>query len=249
MKVFITVFTFILTGQLFSQSPQKLTLYFKSNKDQVETKAFSILQQTFKGKSVHILSVYAFADTIGSVQSNQSLSNRRLSATLNCLKTLNLIPDSTFAKGEISAFDLASARRVDIYYQEAIPPIQSTQTPSPKFSITNSDKESAIVLDVKFFGGTADMFPESLPEVDRLFEFLKENQKVTALIRGHVCCMDDYELSVKRAKAVYDALVVKGIDSKRLTFKGFSNTIPVKTPELTEEDRQLNRRVDVVFHR
>jgi outer membrane protein OmpA-like peptidoglycan-associated protein len=58
-------------------------------------------------------------------------------------------------------------------------------------------------------------------------------------------CFDDHNLSVSRALAVYTYLAQKGIDRSRLTFKGFSNTLPVVFPEITDEDRTKNRRVDV----
>jgi flagellar motor protein MotB len=55
------------------------------------------------------------------------------------------------------------------------------------------------------------------------------------------------EVSEKRAKAVYDYLTKNEIDSSRLNFKGFSNTIPLIYPEITDEDSQRNRRVDIIF--
>jgi flagellar motor protein MotB len=54
-------------------------------------------------------------------------------------------------------------------------------------------------------------------------------------------------LSVQRASAVYDILIKDGIEPSRLDFKGFSNSLPIVSPEYTEEERQQNRRVDVVF--
>jgi flagellar motor protein MotB len=42
-------------------------------------------------------------------------------------------------------------------------------------------------------------------------------------------------------------LIKKGIHPDRLDFKGFNRTVPVVYPEVTEEDQQRNRRVDVVF--
>ena len=59
--------------------------------------------------------------------------------------------------------------------------------------------------------------------------------------------MDDYEISFLRAKAVNDYLIRRGISENRLGYEGYSNTIPLVTPELTEEDQQRNRRVDVIF--
>jgi len=40
-------------------------------------------------------------------------------------------------------------------------------------------------------------------------------------------------------------LVKNGIESNRLSYRGFARTRPLADPELTEEDRQKNRRVEI----
>ena len=81
----------------------------------------------------------------------------------------------------------------------------------------------------------------------RLYDFLAENNEVYAFIRGHVCCAQDPELSTARAYVVYSTLLRKGIPVERISYQGFSNTIPAVYPEITDEDRQRNRRVDVLL--
>ena len=51
------------------------------------------------------------------------------------------------------------------------------------------------------------------------------------------------ELSGKRAKAVYDYLLAKGIDKERLSYKGFGMLKPL-AENTTEENRALNRRIE-----
>ncbi len=79
---------------------------------------------------------------------------------------------------------------------------------------------------------------------------MQKNKTVNAFIRGHVCCtggdIGDYYSNL-RAKAVFDFLTTNGIAEDRLSYLGFGNRLPLVTPELTEEDQQRNRRVDVVF--
>ena len=50
-------------------------------------------------------------------------------------------------------------------------------------------------------------------------------------------------LSNNRAKSVYDYLINKGIDSKRLSFIGYGDTKPRKTND-TVEGRAKNRRTE-----
>ena len=56
---------------------------------------------------------------------------------------------------------------------------------------------------------------------------------------------DDYNLrlSDNRAKSVMDYILSKGIDPKRIVSKGYGETKPV-APNDTDENRQLNRRVE-----
>lgn len=67
-------------------------------------------------------------------------------------------------------------------------------------------------------------------------------------IEGHTddTGKDDFNmaLSEKRAKAVADFFVSKGIDASRLTVKGYGKTQPKYTND-TEENRQKNRRVEI----
>jgi len=98
--------------------------------------------------------------------------------------------------------------------------------------------------------------PESEETLQKLYEVLKDNPNIKISIEGHVCCIrdaDDAEdidtheqtLSLNRAKAIYDYLVNKGIDPKRLTYVGFGRRRPVVENEQSEEDAEKNRRVEI----
>jgi outer membrane protein OmpA-like peptidoglycan-associated protein len=62
---------------------------------------------------------------------------------------------------------------------------------------------------------------------------------------GHGSAEYNQRLSENRAKAVVDYLVSKGIDPKRLHYKGYGKSQPVDT-NTTDEGRAHNRRVE--FH-
>jgi outer membrane protein OmpA-like peptidoglycan-associated protein len=87
----------------------------------------------------------------------------------------------------------------------------------------------------------------SLVELDKLYQLLAENPNLKLLISGHTdnvgAPADNLKLSLNRAKAVVDYLVGKGIDIKRLTWKGFGETKPISDNK-TEEGRALNRRTE-----
>jgi outer membrane protein OmpA-like peptidoglycan-associated protein len=68
-------------------------------------------------------------------------------------------------------------------------------------------------------------------------------------IRGHVCCGPSEKISKKRAKNVYDYLLHLGVPEKQMSYRGYSDLMPFAFPEKTEEDENLNRRVDFLIHR
>lgn len=93
----------------------------------------------------------------------------------------------------------------------------------------------------------ASLKQESFSELNRVIDFLNINPTVSIEISGHTDAVgsesDNLKLSNDRAKAVMDYLVTKGIDSSRLTFKGYGKSIPVASND-SEEGRALNRRVE-----
>jgi outer membrane protein OmpA-like peptidoglycan-associated protein len=104
-----------------------------------------------------------------------------------------------------------------------------------------------VVLPIQFIGDKNQIKKESQPYLNHLTETLKTYPNLTVHIRGHVCCGNNMRISKARAKTVYKYLIENGIEKSRLTFKGYSNTQPIRFPELTSEDRSTNRRVDVIF--
>jgi len=85
---------------------------------------------------------------------------------------------------------------------------------------------------------------------------MAENPTLEIEIHGHICCMAGPEdgldidtktedLSVNRARAIYEYLIKNGIEPQRLKYKGFGHSRPLIYPEDTEERRTTNRRVEI----
>ena len=97
----------------------------------------------------------------------------------------------------------------------------------------------------------ADIRPESKDNLEYAATILKENPSIKVEIQGHTDSVgtDEYnlKLSDRRAAAVVNNLVkTAGIDSLRLTAKGYGESKPV-APNKTEEGRARNRRVEFVI--
>ena len=104
------------------------------------------------------------------------------------------------------------------------------------------------VLENIFFDyDKATLLQQSYHELQRLIAILKEHPTMRIEVRGHTDGHGSVEynqrLSENRAKAVVDHLVSKGIDAKRLQYKGFGKSQPIDS-NITEEGRARNRRVE-----
>ena len=88
---------------------------------------------------------------------------------------------------------------------------------------------------------------ESRAELMKLVRFMKRNQRLVAEISGHTDSRGsekyNQELSEKRAKSVYDFLIMHGISVDRLTYKGYGESKPVATNK-TAKGRAQNRRTE-----
>ncbi len=101
-----------------------------------------------------------------------------------------------------------------------------------------------IFFDVSKF----ELKPDSFVALEKLIELLKTNLGVKLLISGHTDNIGNEKenqiLSEKRANAVMNYLVFKGITKERLQTIGLGSSKPL-APNTSEENRQLNRRIEI----
>jgi outer membrane protein OmpA-like peptidoglycan-associated protein len=91
---------------------------------------------------------------------------------------------------------------------------------------------------------------DSVPELEVLYEFMKNKPNVVILVEGHTDAMGSTKindvLSLQRAESVKRFLISKGIDSFRIKTKGYGKRKPIGDNS-TEFGRQLNRRTEIVI--
>jgi outer membrane protein OmpA-like peptidoglycan-associated protein len=107
---------------------------------------------------------------------------------------------------------------------------------------------SVILKNVNFEFNSYVLQPDADTILKTLLTYLNDNPKIGILISGHT---DDQgsenynlELSINRAKSVYNWLINNGIESDRLKFTGFGKSCPL-FKDTDEKSRTLNRRVEV----
>lgn len=93
-----------------------------------------------------------------------------------------------------------------------------------------------------------DLKPESYPALSGLLSSMKGNKKMKIEIAGHTDSQGDDAsnmlLSQRRANAVMEYLISKGVEPERMIAKGYGETVPVASNE-TADGRAQNRRTEV----
>ena len=107
---------------------------------------------------------------------------------------------------------------------------------------------SVVLKNVFFDVNKAELKPESMIELDKVVQLLKENPTIKIEIDGHTDNVgkpaDNLTLSNNRAKAVINYFLYKGITADRLSSKGFGETKPV-ADNTSEQGRAKNRRTEL----
>jgi outer membrane protein OmpA-like peptidoglycan-associated protein len=85
--------------------------------------------------------------------------------------------------------------------------------------------------------------------VEKIVDLLKGNTHLKVQINGHTDntgnATSNKALSLKRASAVVDYLVSKGIESSRVTAKGYGSERPIVSNDDEMGGREINRRTEI----
>lgn len=129
--------------------------------------------------------------------------------------------------------------------QAAPPPAPPAPTPAP---LPEPQEKKLVLRGVQFDFDSAKIRDDARPILDEAVETLKEHPSVRVSVEGHTDAIGseayNQRLSERRAQAVADYLVARGIEQTRLSVKGFGETQPVASNE-TAEGRAQNRRVEL----
>jgi OmpA-OmpF porin, OOP family len=100
---------------------------------------------------------------------------------------------------------------------------------------------------ILFQQSTSNLLPESSDELDMVVEFMKANPKIVIELGGHTdnrgIHSHNVKLSKERVDKVKEYLVDKGIESNRITGRGYGGIRPIADND-AEDSRKLNRRVE-----
>lgn len=182
------------------------------------------------------IELVGYTDSVGTVESNQILASKRLRSVKQLLNhtiardylfdSLNLNEKHGNGFSDDNQF-----RRVDIKIYKV----------EPNFSF-----DTPIALKIQFKSATDYVLPSSNEAMKKLLFVMQLDENLSIKLNGHVCCSPDQPLSLNRAKRVKSFLVKNGIDEKRISCFGFSNSKKLVV-ENSPENQAINMRVEVIF--
>ena len=175
-------------------------------------------------------------------------------STIAQLRKLNeqLIKDNLDLKKQLIVLNA----KLDLILQrlDYQPEAERVEIPASRTLKNLQEGKKMILRNIFFDYNQATLRSRSKHELNKLFDFLKQNSGVKIQVSGHTDSRGDDEynlrLSKNRAQAVVDYLVRNGISRSRLTAVGYGETRPIarnENPDGSDNQvgRQLNRRIEI----
>jgi len=252
---------------LFAQFPalaqQKaydtLRVYFPFNQYTLSQQDAGRLEKLLREKNTgDTLYITGYADTAGTDAYNKGLSLLRAQTTAQYMSGLYHTTKPYFyisAKGETEPVigSDSMSRRVLVVYRR-IPAIardaaDAGEARAPDTVITLSN--------INFIEDTPIPTESSRMSIPAYVRMLKQYSRSYIEIDGycnsptpiHSTSDPLFQLSVKRAKFIFDYLVDEGFDSSRLSYKGLGNATPKNSQPANADEARANMRVEIRIFR
>lgn len=257
-----------IIGIIHAQEEVVQSVYFQFDKYNLEQKqaeaVYNFIKNTDSSRIASV-QIFGYTDDVGKDKYNYKLSINRANTIKdkmieNGIK--NKIIVTIEGKGRILIDDdiveklpemRSKNRRVDVVLN--MKPLPKIDLPGFYGSIQKKHipGDHIYLENLLFERGSSKLTTKAKKDLDAIARSLHKYRSLEFEIQGHVCCIPAFqkeaidretrkrELSINRAENVYKYLLSKHIDSRRMSFKGFGNTIPLgKGPE-------YDRRVELLI--
>lgn len=241
------IFIVLSFSSYFAQSELRkdsIAVSFAYNQSEIlnETKVLKQLEK-IDVSSLSFIRLTGYTDSTGSLSRNTVLAEERIRSVKALLQKTRFdeVKIETVNANETSGYRTSPDelnRRVDLL-------VYGNNTGSSKLTF---ELNKPLNLNVNFIGGKADFLTTSFPNLEKLKTLMQDDTTLLVKLHGHVCCDNDMPLSVQRAEAVKQYLISNGIDRKRISAEGFSNSMEL-VPDDSEVHMSMNRRVEAIFYR
>ncbi|WP_445714456.1 OmpA family protein [Flavobacterium sp.] len=269
-RLFSILFLFISVIAFSQEDEEVHSIFFEFDKyDLKEEQANAVVAFVSKIDTTRIesIQIFGYCDDRGKDAYNYTLSTNRANTVKNKLIERGIkskIIITLEGKGRIMLDEdmqtnvpeaRSKNRRVDVVVNFKPVVIEDLKIPG----VYSSIKKDRIVGDriyldhVLFERGSSQLTYKAKKELDRIALELHKYKNIHFEIQGHVCCTPTFqkeavdrdtkkrELSINRAKRVYNYFLMKRISKTRMTFKGYGNTQSLK------KGSTLDRRVELLI--
>jgi len=269
MKTLVLI-VFLFSQMMLAQKELTHEVYFDTDKSEVpETEHSRLLLFLSEIESMDIekISIYGFCDDRGSDNYNLKLSQDRANS-IKTIFSNNEFDESVITnvdgKGEILLKVVKEEnvekirglnRKVQIIVKPVFPPkpVEEVKKKDAAEVLKGEIKAGDnIVLDnILFKTGYSYLMPESVKTLENITKVMVERKDIYFTIQGHVCCTQNSRdaldrktkqrnLSVARAKYIYDYMAKKGVDKKRMKYVGMRRKFPLGG------EPKYDRRVEIL---
>src|SRR5690606_12879773 len=267
---YLVILLFFVSYPIMAQKELVHEVYFETDKSDIpeseHTKLLAFLSE-IESMDIEKISIYGFCDDRGSRDYNLKLSNDRAN-NIRELFSNNEFDESVIinvdGKGEVLLKVVQEEniekirglnRKVQIIVKQVFPPKPIVETkPKDAAEILSGDIKAGdnIVLEnILFKTGYSYLLPESVKTLENIAKVMLKRKDIYFTIQGHVCCTQNgrnaldrktkkRNLSVTRAKYIYDYLAKKGVDKKRMKYVGMRRKFPLGG------EAKYDRRVEIL---
>ena len=253
-KIVFLLFLLITVAQ--AQTGNTHVVYFETGQyevPEIETNRLVLFIQSLKDIEIERIAIYGFCDDRGSDSYNLILSQDRANAIKKIFSGFgvddNLI-SNVDGKGEVLLRVISSDnlniirglnRKVEINVVYKITETKGVVKDEKEYRFLN-DKlkvgDKITLENILFKTGYSYIVEESVPVLEMMADALRERDDIYFTIEGHVCCTKNARdavdrktgkrnLSLARAKYIYDYLVQKGVKRTRMRYVGLKNKYPL----------------------
>lgn len=181
-------------------------------------------------------------------------------AATDAARAMNRRVELVFVKQGIA--QVAPAPKAEREVEPEQPVEQALPRPAIRPALAELIKDTAtkagstlVLPNMNFVPGRHYLLQESYPVLQELLKVMQDHPSLQIEIHGHICCLSGGDgpdndlgtnnLSVERAKAIYDYLVNAGIAPARMSYKGFGSSRKLFPAERTPMEMSKNRRVEI----
>ena len=259
---------FLLMNIAGAQTENTHVVYFETgqfNVPEIEKNRLVLFIQSLKDIEIERIAIYGFCDDRGTDSYNLTLSQNRADAIKKIFSGFgvddNLI-SNVDGKGEVLLRVVSSDNiniirglnrkvEINVVYRTIDlkeRPKEGIESLFLKDGLKVGDK---ITLDnILFKTGYSYVEKESLPVLEKIVKALRERDDIDFTIQGHVCCTRNgrdavdkgtgkRNLSLARARYIYDYMIEKGIKRTRMRYVGLKNKYPLG------KETKYDRRVEI----